>query len=298
MVDTPTTPVTGQFQNPANGQGGGNAGDVTPPAWHASVDAETRGHWQSQQWDMSDPVRLAAAATKAHREAVQAAGGPIDRLLRLPEPTDTAAMRGVWERLGAPKEAAGYEFTGIKFSDGSDLGPEFETSMKASFHQAGVPKEAAAALTRDFVKFMEQSEAAEKAELQTKLQAQTAELQRNWGPNFEANRFIAKQAAKALGVDEGMLDTLETQLGYSKVMEMFRSIGTKIGEDKFVASGGGGSGNGGVMTRDQAAARIADLRKDTAWVKAYLNGGSKEKSEMHALQVMIHGDDTNSSRGF
>ena len=44
--------------------------------------------------------------------------------------------------------------------------------------------------------------------------------------------IIAQQAAKALGATPEQVAALESVVGYDKVMEMFRSIGSKIGEDK------------------------------------------------------------------
>lgn len=286
----------GTFVNPANQPGGGNAGDPAAPAWHASVDAETRGHWTNKGWDVSDPVKLAVAATKAHREADAFNGVPADRMLKLPAPEDTDGMRAVWERLGAPKDAKEYDFSGVKFADGTDVGPEFDGAMRSAFHKLGIPKNAATEVTKELVKFMEQSEAAEKAQNEGKLAAQKAELAKNWGPNFEANKFVARQAAKALGVSDEVFNALDGAIGVNKVMEMFRSIGTRIGEDKFVASGSGD--NSSIMTRDQAVARKGELMKDETWRHSYLKGGTKEKQEMHALQILIHGDDTTESRGY
>ena len=45
---------------------------------------------------------------------------------------------------------------------------------------------------------------------------------------------------------------LKKLVGYAQVMEMFRTIGTKIGEDRFIMSPNGGTGADGIMTRDQA----------------------------------------------
>ena len=113
-------------------------------------------------------------------------------------------------------------------------------------------------------------------------------LTRSWGPNFETNKFVAAQAARALGVDPATVTALENQVGYAKVMEMFRNIGTKIGEDKFVA-GAAPAGNG-AFTREQAMERKAELMRDGAWVAKYLAGDNQAGREMTGLNVMISGD--------
>ena len=71
-------------------------------------------------------------------------------------------------------------------------------------------------------------------------------------------------------------------------------VGTKIGEDKFVAAANGP--NGGIMTQQQAVARKAELMADTFWRDRYLAGGSAEVREMTNLVTIIAGgDDTQES---
>jgi hypothetical protein len=53
------------------------------------------------------------------------------------KPEDIAAM---WQRLGAPKEAKDYDFSGIKFA-GADLEPAFADAMRAGLAAAFVPKQ-------------------------------------------------------------------------------------------------------------------------------------------------------------
>ena len=71
-------------------------------------------------------------------------------------------------------------------------------------------------------------------------------------------------------------------------MEMFRTIGTKIGEDRFIMSPNGG-GTDGIMTRDQATAEKNALKADKDWVKRYLNNGVEERRKMEALDRIITG---------
>ena len=75
-------------------------------SWYSGkVDQETVGHWQNRGWDVSDPVKVSTAATKAWRDAEAAAqalhGVPAERLLRLPQPGDEAATRAFHQRPGS-----------------------------------------------------------------------------------------------------------------------------------------------------------------------------------------------------
>lgn len=273
----------------SGGAGGGGAGG----SWYSGkVDQETVGHWQNRGWDVSDPVKVASAATKAWRDAEAAAqalhGVPVDRLLKMPAPGDEAATRAFYERLGAPQAKEGYDFSGVKFKDGADLDTGFTVPLADTFHKLGVSKDAATEITRQVVNWVESVDAAENAENGSKLAAEQASLRQNWGQNFEANKFVASQAAQKLGMTPAELDMLDKQIGHARVMEMFRKVGTEMGEARFVTTGGGGSP--GVMTQEQAVARMADLKRDQSWVTKYLAGDVGARNEMAALQRMKLGE--------
>jgi hypothetical protein len=277
------------------------AADTQPPPaaagapWHqGKVDAEILGHLQNRGWHDKPADVVALEAIRAHREAERLIGAPANEMLRMPKPTDEVGTKAFWGRLGAPDTKEGYDLSGVKFADGTALDAGFVDQLRTAADQFHLPKDAAAHMAQSFVKFMEGADAAEAAETAAALVNEKAALAKNWGANFEANKFVAQSAARALGIDPETVAALESQVGYSKVMEMFRNIGSKIGEDKFV-SGGVGASNG-VMTREQAVSRKADLMKDSAWVDRYMKGGTAEGREMQALITLIVGDDTEYSR--
>lgn len=284
----------------ATGDAGGGGGTPDPAAgspWHTGkVDAETLGLWQNKGWDISDPAKTAVEVTKAYREAERFIGVPPSELIRMPKSGDEAAAKAMWQRLGAPPDAAGYDFAGVKFADGTDVDADFATHMRNTFAALNVPKDAAVAIAQNVIKFMENAETTERTEASAKLVAEQAALAKNWGANAEANRFVAKQAAAALKVTPEELDVLEKQIGGARVMEMFRSIGERMGEGKFVANGA--PGGTGVMTREQAVARRTELMRDSTWSKKYLDGDVAANRELQGLLTLIHGDDTDGSRSY
>jgi len=140
---------------------------------------------------------------------------------------------------------------------------------------------------QDSIKEADESRTAPLAELQGKIAAEKTKLAQNWGANYEANLFVAKQTAAALGVKPEALEALGNSIGLAATMEMFRVIGTKIGEDKFVMSQLPGSQ--GVMTKEAAIDKKAALMADKVWVKSYLDGDAQKRQEMTALNTMIVG---------
>jgi hypothetical protein len=253
------------------------------------IDETTIGHLTNQGWDKKSAGEAAVAAVKAWKEAEKFVGAPATQLLRVPKDAgDEAGWNTVWSRLGKPADAKEYNFADIKFSDGTPLEENFATMMRDTAFRLHLPKDAAAEVTRAFAKYLDAAETSENTEKQAKLVEQKAALKKNWGPNEAANMFVAQRAAAALNIAPETVSALEGVVGYDKIMEMFRQIGSKIGEDKFITSTQGGGG--GAMTLEQAVARRAELMADQAWTKSYLAGDAAKKREMMALNIIITGD--------
>lgn len=265
--------------------GDGGAGGAAKPWYDGKVDAETIGHWDNKGWKKDDPVAVAIEASKAARELQKHFGVPADQLLRLPkDANDEAAMSAVRQRLGMPKEAKEYDFTSVKFADGTELDQGFTDAMRAALHKVGVAKDAAPEVVKAVVKFMDDADKAEGDARTATLNSERANLQKEWGNNFEFNRLTAMQGAKRLGVDPETVAKLESEVGYSKIMEMFRKIGAGTTEDSFVEGG-----NGNPTTMNGAKARIEELKSDPQWRARYLAGSKKEVDEMNNLIALSTG---------
>lgn len=261
---------------------------TTEAPWFQGADPETVGYFQNRGLDKKTAAEAAIAAAKAHREAEKFVGAPADQLLRVPkDAADAAGWDAVWSKLGVPKDAKAYDFSSVKRADGQAADPAFQEKMREWALSNKLTPNAALSLAQEFVKFQDGTAAGQSAELTAKLALEKDTLAKNWGTNFEANKFVASQAAKALGIDPETVVALEKTVGYAKVMEMFRTIGTKIGEDKFVL-GGQQAGNG-IMSRDQAMARKSELKNDKAFVSRFLAGDREAVAQMGALDRLIVG---------
>lgn len=257
--------------------------------WYDGADAETVGYIQNRGLDKKTPAEAALASVKAHREAEKFVGLPTDQLIRVPTaPTDEAGWKKVWERLGAPAEAKGYEFTGLKHADGKDVAPALLDSVRASAAANHLPKDAATAIARTFVKHLDDQATEAAAAAAAALTTERATLKTNWANNYDAHMVVAKAGAAKLGITPEAVIAMEKSIGYAATMEAFRKVGALAGEDKFMGNGGSG-GNPGAMTKEQAKARVEELKADTDWVTRYMNGGAAEKRDMGALSAIIAG---------
>lgn len=264
-----------------------------PPAkWYAGADAELIGHIQTKGWHDLTPDKAALAAIQAHREAERFVGAPADRIIKLPATPEDPAWADVYARFGAPKDAKEYDFSSVKVGD-EPADPalvEFFRGQAAALH---LPKDAAPALLDAYLKHQNGIGTAAAAETTAKLAEEHKVLDANWGANKEANLFLARKGAEKLGLDATAVDALEKVTGYAKTMEALRKVGELSGEAKFIS--GSGQTKDGIMTREQAVARKAELMADKAWAKRYMDGGAPEGRELTALLAIIVGDDTAAS---
>jgi hypothetical protein len=278
-----TPPAQGGAQPPP-------AGGATPPPaanWYdGKATAEEIGLWQNKGWTHTDPVQVALQATKAYNEAQRFVGADPTTLLRLPKDPVAPEWSGVWERLGVPKEPTGYDLSQVKRADGSAIDPAMDTALRNAAHAAHVSASAMSGFASEFVKFADSQRAAEQSEAAAKLETERGLLRQNWGTNFEVNRFVAAQGAKALGLDDETISALEKTAGYAKTMEALRRVGVLNKDDQYVASGGSGSG---IMTREQAANRMTTLKQDPAWAAKLLAGDAQAVREFNNLSVVLAG---------
>lgn len=264
--------------------GGDAGGDGGAKPWFEPLDAETKGYIQTRGLDKKTAVDAFSEAYKAHREAEKLIGAPANEIIRLPKDPNAPEWKGVWERLGKPVEEKGYDLSTVKRTGDKPIEDALADTLRKAAFEANLPKDAATRVAASVIKHLDAEAAATAALASDKLIAEKAELKKNWGANEAANMVVAQAAVKALGVDPAAVSALEKVIGYAKVMDMFRNIGSKIGEDKFVQAGGGTSG---VMTREQAVSEKAELMRDTAWAKRYTSGGVEENRKMQALNKII-----------
>lgn len=264
-------------------------GVVTPPVgdpWYkGKVDDATLGYLQSRGLHDKPLEEVALASIKAHQEATKLLSAPPSELVRIPSKADDPAWAAVYQRLGAPADPKEYDFSALKDAKDQPLAADLVDFVRGQAAALHLSKEGALALGQSILKQTEGRDASQRTELQAKLDEQVKVLKASWGSNFEANKFVASQGAQGLGLTAQEVAQLEGLVGYDRIMEAFRKVGSLAGEDKFVK---GNTGNG-VMTREEAVSRKAELMSDAAWKGRYLGGGKAELREIMALNQIIIG---------
>src|SRR5229473_1064569 len=251
-------------------------------AWTDGLATDVLSHVQKSGWDKLAPEQAAQAAAKSHLEAQNYIGAPADRLIRLPAEATDPAWKTIWQRLGAKGDAKEYDFSDIKFSDGTVAEAGLVSKMQAFAVAQGVPLAMAKGMVGEFVKHLDESRQSALTTAQATLKTEKEALAKEWGNNFNLNLEHAKRAAAALGVKPETVSKLEGEIGYQGIMKMFQTIGAKIGEDKFVPNNPGGNVN--VMTKEQAQEKLSELKSNKEWATKLLDGDKAIVNEMAALQ--------------
>lgn len=256
------------------------AAAAAAPKWIEKItDADMIGYFKNRGLDSKTVDEALFETAKAHREAQKIIGVPQDELVRVPKPTSTPEeKKAFYMRLGMPADPKEYELGDIKDEKVK------ETLLKAAT-SGNLSKEAAAAVAKEVSGYLTAIDTEREAQAAEKLTLEKAELAKSWGPNHAANMIVAQNAARTLGIDPEAVAALEKVAGYGKVMEMFRTLGTKLGEDTLVRS----PGNGGVMTKEEAVARKKDLMNDAAFTKKVLEGDTASVREIQGLDRIITG---------
>lgn len=261
------------------------------PWYDGQADAAMVGHWQNKGYDVTNPAKIAIEASKAYQEAEKLIGAPASQMIRLPVDWEknSDAMKPIWQRLGAPNEAKDYDFPALKDKDGKITNTALDGTLRESLFQLNVPKAMASAIAAIVAKRDVDVATTSATETAAAQKTEAESLQKNWGTNAPRNMVIAKNAAAALRVTAEEVAALEKVVGYARTMEMFREIGAKIGEDKFIRTDGPSGSN--IATKEQAQARITELKNDKAFTKRYLDGDVQAVREMGDLHKLLAGDD-------
>ena len=170
---------------------------------------------------------------------------------------DEEGMKAFRAKLGVPDAPDGYE---LPVPEGDS--EEFAKTAAAWFHEAGVPKAAAAKIAENWNKYF--GELVQKQQQEDTLRSEKAlnDLRSEWGDSFDERSEHGRRGFKILGVkaglDENDLNAVEQSLGTAKMLKLFHQIGETMKESDFA---GGDGGNRFSMTPAEAQQRLDDARK-------------------------------------
>lgn len=250
--------------------------------WYDSFNDDLKGYVQTKGFKGADGV------VESYRNFEKLIGTSQDRILKLPTEATAPEWKGIWEKLGVPKDAKEY---GLAPAPGAD-GKFAEWASKA-FHEAGLTTAQAKAVAAKWDERQNATLSQRDSDYQAKVQVEESNLKREWGAAHPQNLEIAKRGQQAFGFDGDTIDQLEHVMGYEKTMKLMFNLGAKTGEAQFITGAKNGGGNFGEMQLTPAAARaeINVLKNDQAFVAKYLNRDAEALKKMENLSKMASAGD-------
>lgn len=269
---------------PPEGGGNPNPNPNPQPAWYDGFkNTEVKGWVESYKGAYPTAE---AMAEKAYNLEKFVGADKAGRGIVLPK--DGAKLEElvpIFRRLGAPEKIDGYKVDEKVAND-----PTI-TKLREHALKIGMPVQHFDATVQFLAEVGKTSAAAKDAALTAQAEKDLAELDAEWaGEEYDKNIELGRRAARAFlphdasdpkGLEKAM-HNIEAVLGTKATLKMWAAIGGGLAEGTFIDGQGGGPG-GGAMTPEAARVKIAELKRDTEWVKRYNAGGAEEKAEFEKL---------------
>jgi len=245
--------------------------DATATSWTEGLGDEHKVFVEKKGF--KDP----AAVLDSYKNLEKLLGAPRDKLLQLPDSGDKDGFYNLMNKLGRPQDKADYK---IELPE-AIADEHFSNWARDTFYEAGFTADQVSMVMEKYGEFATQQLDAAENQYQADVSSQESKLRMEWGAAYDQNIQTAQKAVEAFKIDPEQINVLERTMGFDGVMRFFNSIGSKIGEHKFVE---GGSNQNGVMTPMQAQSEISELIKDSSFqqkVRSKDQGALSRWNQLH-----------------
>ena len=234
-----------------------------------------RGEPSLQSFDSVDKL------AKSYVHARKMIGADPNQMLQLPKEGDEEGWNQVYNRLGRPEKADGYDF---------DLGDGEQSPDVADFknvaHQLGLTNDQAKTMLGIYNQISENDLAEEQEQFEQMNVEYLQDIQKEWGDDFNKNSELARRAFQNFASEELMDVMKETGLSnHPEVLKTFARIGQVLSEDNILPGTRGAIGG---MSPVHAEETIATRLADPEFRTAYLDGSNphhetavKEMERLH-----------------
>lgn len=223
----------------------------------------------------------------SYRGAEKLIGVPPESVVKIPQGEFNAEVFNtqVYDKLGRPKEATGYELSKLVPTGGDT---KFADAAAGKFHELGLNTRQAQELTKWWNSTAGEMTTAQKTAQDAKHATEISALKADWGQSFDSNSQLVDKAAEGFGMTQPQVEALKTAMGPAAAMKFLHNIGTKMGvSDEFLNPDKRPTFAGG-LNADQAKQEIAVRRKDQAFMDKYVKGDSEAKRVMGELHARAY----------
>lgn len=246
-----------------------------PASWTASLPEDIRGYVELKGF--KDP----GTVVESYRHLEKAMGVPKERLLKLPEKSDSPEWNEIYTRLGKPAKAEEYL---LSKAEGAD--PELAKWAEETFHGANLTRQQAEAVMGKWNSLQTEKTSQQKAAAEAARTAEVEGLKKEWGMAFETKMNISDRAAEKYGVSAEDMQKMASVLGPAKTLKLMSEIGASLGEGSFVTGSGNSSG---AKTPAAAKAEINALTSDRDFYLKLSSGDVAAKEKWDSLHKYAFG---------
>lgn len=219
-------------------------------SWNGGLAPELGAFVLAKGW------RSAGDVVNSYRHLERLVGG--DKLALPAADADEASWAPVWDRLGRPQDASGYDFAA---PEGSPYDPATAEWFRTTAHRLGLTARQAQTLHDEFIARLPDPVASGASELEAGVgSAEPADesLRAHWGRRYDANMAAARRGFAAVLADNKNFHDVADALGETPLMEMLAKVGRLVGEDSITSRADGG---GDPRNPAEALAEIAKLQR-------------------------------------
>lgn len=271
-----------------NGGGQRELDGKSKAEWFGSFEGEDLGYIQNKGWNNEEGI---SKMLNSYKNLEKMKGVPEDRLLKLPEGEDPESWGKIYEKLGKPEKADGYNTEAIREEFKDTVDSDRLDWFGKTAHELNLTKKqhenmVKAALTYENKMYDDYKQQAEQTN-----QINIDKLKDEWGGKFNERLQLSKRAVRAFSADEGVIDQLEQALGSNaEVLKLFANIGAKISEDTMPNLTEDSSFG---YTKEQAMSDISKLKNeiklDHHRLSLYNSGKGEDFEKMQRLRKITHG---------
>lgn len=237
---------------------------------------DQKAHVTALGFDKLDPV----IATVQAAGKLAAFGSNPDDLIRLPKDASGDALNPLYERLGVPKDAAGYTFDATVPAEVAEKARATAAALKLT------PAQATAYVNTEIAMAKASADAAAERSVAA-VAAAKGHLQAAWGAEHGVKEFRASKALETFGwtADDVAKMAGDNRDAYVKIMTNMAALGDRMAEARLIT--GDQTGGPGSMTPEQAQAKIAQLQGDPAFRERWMNS-SDPRVRQQAIEELTN----------
>lgn len=200
---------------------------------------------------------------KSYANAAKLVGMDKNQIIALPKENTPEAMAPIWDKLGRPADAKGYEIEQYK----ETLPQEVLGKYAELAHKSGISKSAFQALVGEFVNESVAGQKLMQEQEEQQIQQWQAEVKKEFGAAYDDKINFARKVVESFGLSE-VIQQNPTMFEHPAIIKAFAAIGEKTSEGTVLSNGAVSHGK---LSPNEAKMELSKFQSDKDNVKIMLD---------------------------